>query len=805
MGLMDLTLGDGLYEWGLRLAGGPGALLRLPGNSPVSVEVGGRDWTGGLGAGAEQFQASRNAWTLRPGHWQAAPRPSFASGLRTTCESHPSTLNWQALAGDTRFLAVLFTVGAGGFTAGQACVWLRRAGAPGPLRAALLHGLGGAPGAPTGGEAVLLAADQPDLPGEWHAFDLSGAGVLAAGDYLFLLYADPDDSAANHWEVGAAPDPAAATLASADGSVWDNAPLALHMRLTEPEAERRFHLFTLAGALYAVDERADAAPARLYLNGARGVATGAGAASLTDTRQGWQTDEWAGAWLWLHAGKGKGQRRRIAANDATGLTLEENWAVAPDTTSQYLIYATDRWQDITPGGATGIDGVVTGAAVANDQAYFAQGPDVPVLRMRWNPAASPPAHEFMDDGSINADLFYTYHHPTDGVQLWRARNDNMLISRASPAAWGVTTTYGAAIPVGDASQPITRLLDKDGALWVFKADSVWTVADDQPARLNLGLDRLADPRNGAAAAVQGGRMIFSWAGGLAQLELDRLVDAGPPLSGGEAAELLPLGADGLLAAWDGGPDGRSALLLRQGAAWHPLWEAPAGARLRGLTAQPCPGARARLWLDCGGDLLALELPEGENDLDAPRAFEAVLETPMTLDAPDALKTLGRAGLACQGLGAGAAVHLDARLDDEPAWRPAGTFSRVPHDEFALSGLPPARALRLRWRLENPAGDGRAAVLGWGLTALVCPPAPARWRLRLRLEAAPVQAEPSGPPEEFIAWLERCAAEVRPLTVRSLFPELAERRVLAGPPRVVRHAATAPDGWSGEVDVELVEV
>ena len=60
---------------------------------------------------------------------------------------------------------------------------------------------------------------------------------------------------------------------------------------------------------------------------------------------------WAGSWLWAFAddldrsyvaitrGKGTGQWRRVASHDATSLTVDRPWDVAPDATSTYSVGA----------------------------------------------------------------------------------------------------------------------------------------------------------------------------------------------------------------------------------------------------------------------------------------------------------------------------------------------------------------------------------------------------------------------------------------------------------------------------------
>ena len=60
-----------------------------------------------------------------------------------------------------------------------------------------------------------------------------------------------------------------------------------------------------------------------------GRATGGSANSLTDTSASWETNEWAGAILYLIDGPGQEQWSRIASNTATTLNVETAFTTAP--------------------------------------------------------------------------------------------------------------------------------------------------------------------------------------------------------------------------------------------------------------------------------------------------------------------------------------------------------------------------------------------------------------------------------------------------------------------------------------------
>jgi hypothetical protein len=77
----------------------------------------------------------------------------------------------------------------------------------------------------------------------------------------------------------------------------------------------------------------------------RGIATGGSTTTLVDALHGvdvpsWQTNQWAGYWVFIFSGTAAGQIRQIASNTGTTLTWSSA-GTAPDATSRYLILGFD--------------------------------------------------------------------------------------------------------------------------------------------------------------------------------------------------------------------------------------------------------------------------------------------------------------------------------------------------------------------------------------------------------------------------------------------------------------------------------
>jgi cysteine-rich repeat protein len=74
-----------------------------------------------------------------------------------------------------------------------------------------------------------------------------------------------------------------------------------------------------------------------------GTATAATATTLENSTKAWNANSWLNFFVRITSGTGQGQERRIASNTATTLTVADEWATIPDTTSAYEIIVGSRW------------------------------------------------------------------------------------------------------------------------------------------------------------------------------------------------------------------------------------------------------------------------------------------------------------------------------------------------------------------------------------------------------------------------------------------------------------------------------
>jgi len=74
------------------------------------------------------------------------------------------------------------------------------------------------------------------------------------------------------------------------------------------------------------------------LEGDSGTATAGSSSTLTNSGESWETNRWRGGYIQLTGGTGSGQRRRIASNTGTVITVTRNFSSSPDNTTTYVIW-----------------------------------------------------------------------------------------------------------------------------------------------------------------------------------------------------------------------------------------------------------------------------------------------------------------------------------------------------------------------------------------------------------------------------------------------------------------------------------
>ena len=847
-----ISLSDGVRTFGLRLEDGPRSVQEIP-MTPSTVHFSGggtkfgdwepgmshieqRTWEGGRGQAdfvedPTRYYDSKNAWTLTPGKVFPTPRWKFTKGHMTEVNQRlPGDMDWRTLYGDYDRIADPFSHSTSWSTYDKLYLWVRKMGNPGTMTVYLKADSGGSPAGVNHASDTLEPSAVNEGEVYLHEFDLSGGTPLVGTSTWIVVYGNDTDDAANHWEIGVDVDGGTGKYQFSHG-IWYAAAFSFYHRITSAKTERKWHFFEFQGALYAIDQKATKAASELYLNGDRGKATSANSSSIRDTNKSWTTDQWLNCWVKITGGTGVGQRRSISGTNAAtqALNITPDWTMTPDTTSEYVIYHTDQWQDISPASGDLIDGVVKSVAVVGDYAAFAQGQSVTILKMRWNPSASPPAHEFDDDGANKADLLLTTVDATNAVQVYRANTAAATVSHAAPTAWATAMTFGTSIDVGESNQPIVSLYVHDGQLYAFKPDGRYSLAPEDNAAKTIGeMGFIKSENNGQAVLSYGLFVYFSW-GGYALMRLYDLSgkydlssigpdrDEGLPDPRRGAIVALQGTPSGIVAAIDGGDDRFSSVLVMplEARGWHEVFRgAQAGARVQNIFFQD--SYQPRLWIDYDGDLIYQDWPRHTSNplKDSGMTFNEeahLISSTIDMGVSRLPKLIKEITAIVEHLGSGNEIRLDYQVNEDvgtDTWTEAGTFQLSPEDTVLVRV---GEVYKVRYRLRMMCNDEsrppvvHATVLeGFART-------PVKYQWTMRIHTGSTQRDLSGAakdsdPDEFLTWLKEAAVHSRRIFMRSIWGQMDSRYVVVEPPTLLRKFTNNLLGyWGGSVVISLREI
>lgn len=781
------------------------------------------NWKGGRGG--ERFSLdktkyfdSKDAWTLSPNHAIPTIQWHFARGLRDEDFSVSGSKEWKQLVGDTRYISVSFTASAS-YTTAHSFAWLRRRGSPGTLTYAIYSDTSDTPNTLLSSGTATSFSDILSI-----LYDFEIAQALTSGTkYHIVLIGASTDNSSNYWEVAAKPVTLGTSngYTSVTGSVgeWTQVAYEIHYRLTDADVVRRWWMFLFDGALYAVDKKDDATASQLYINGARGTASGATGTTLVDTGIGWTADRWIGAYIHIVRGTGKGQTRAITDNTTDTLTVA-TWNKIPDSTSEYVIYSTEYWAEI---GTTGLGVVVSRPMSANGVVYFPQGSSDNIREMRLNAGA----HEFDDNGTNKANVLTTGRHITDGAQVWRGLAN--MASSASVTDWGTDLVFGDDVEIGDTNYDITNILSHKGKVRLFKADGAYSItADTVVDDLEYGMKNTPHIDNGRAAISHQKFLYFNWLFSDEQefsagFNDNTLTDIGQGWSG----PALQDGREGIAGSYESyiawlfktvdALSGTSSVMSYDGFGWHEIARAyGAGRRIREIKMQPCDGTRNRLWWDCGGDLMYQIWPNGKAnplyDESVAYMHESTIES-AAIDMGTASKLpkfIGSLVAFTKNLKAGVSVGVSYQVDDDVGtntWTEAGAFTQSPEDEIQINA---ENVGRFSYRLILNTDDENTPPDVQGVIPSGFARSPYRliWNLRIKTGIGfTKQGTKAISQEDLLSWLYDAARYPGRIKMTSkTYKQLNDKRIVVVPPQFNPTSGSSPGKEEkGVLDLKLIEV
>lgn len=696
-----------------------------------------RSWKGGRGVenlsdNAEGFWDSMNAWTLTTGHLYPTLLWQFARGLHDADFNMPTSIDpdestsvfWTPLLEDSRYVSVSFS--SMGLSAAYARIWLRRVGRPAPITLSLHADNAGIPGTELQSKSITIQ-DVTDFVSILQLFDWTGSEALAASTtYHIKVAGHSTNKKSNHWEVGGNIEGTTGKK-STNGTDWEVANFDLYFYIGAADTDRTFYSFFIDSAMYLVTKPDNVEGSSvIYLNGDRGQATSATATTITHTGKTWAANKWAKARIKIVRGKGAGQTALLTSNTSDTLTFP-SMVVAPNSTSEYIIYDTPWFTQIT--GAS-LGRVLSQPVVANHIVYFPQGESTDIRWMLWDETTN--LHKFGNDGTNKAD-FLLVTSDTNGTYVYRARNKtakaDRTVSKATAVAYSATPaalTYGTEKIVGDSSYSITNLSEKDGLVYIFKEDGQWmwqsTTATSTLVKITSGVDKTPSFENGLAVTVHQQFMYYSWLHSLIRIYGSSHDDIGQDWSG----HGLPDSREGVFASLDsitslliGAVDagtGTSSVQAYDGIAWHELLRAyDSGKRMRFVKVQPIEDGRNTLWTDVGGDLVWQKLPfkKGVPRLDNGCRYqhEAVIESSaIDMGTASALpKFIKELTVFAEHLGDGNQIYVDYQVDDDVhtnTWTEATTLLLSPESS---AGLNLANIRKFAYRLRILSTNNRLPV------------------------------------------------------------------------------------------------
>lgn len=436
--------------YGLILSPDGRSINRRPKQSSNFVPFTQNDWSGGRGLklatdDRSRYADSKRLNTRRPGLITLGGLETYTSGHRQAEQFMPSDsdtgVTWQALTGDNQYIAYKLTASASGNRA-RVYFWVRRRGTPGTISARLKSDDSGDPGT----ELKLVqetTADIPDTISMLYEFTFTSVQAVTSTTayWVEISGADTDDNT-DHWEVGVdASRTNDLTKASADGSTWAEPTYDLYFRLVDDTDIVGTLFFMYKSQLYMITRPTASAAPKLFMNGYRGVATGAGQSRtvLQDTTQSWGTNELAGALVLIIDGTNSEwsiSYRTILSNDSDSVsTLSFGKAHAAGSTT-YVILGTNTWTEITGHGLTVLP---TDVKSAGDVLYFAQGDTVLMRRMQERNLAGVWTRSFAAENNY-AKLLMVYRDATNALMVMKANDyDNSnrpSVAMARAEIWG---------------------------------------------------------------------------------------------------------------------------------------------------------------------------------------------------------------------------------------------------------------------------------------------------------------------------------------------------------------------------------
>lgn len=419
------------------------------------------DWSGGRALedyeeDTTRFFDSRRCQTAF-NQIYCAPIDYYATGLKDSYTNWPGSVSWQTIYAGNE-LGYQFTL-ASAMQAGQLYILLRRRGTPrAGLTVSLCANDNGVPGNALATHTYTVS-EITDVLSEWKKFTFDEITLEASTYYWITVSSTAGDYSSNAWQIGMKQTDSPKTSLYNNGSWTRLVKEDIYFRLCAADTGRKARFFTYKQLTFAVMQLPSGSP-KLYINGDIGMADSNNGqlTKVIDATKSWQPDQWKGCRVGIIQGTGIAETgsvwRTIVGNDETSLTVDEEWTIAHDETTVYIITDTELFTEI-PASTHGLTGYISDIIVTNDIIYFAQGDAIPVRKMKWRGGSwSSMADEYIHtvNGAVttiqNCAMYLQTVRDTSGLILWRAQNNDDH-SQISISMTAVTDWRDSQVTVAD--------------------------------------------------------------------------------------------------------------------------------------------------------------------------------------------------------------------------------------------------------------------------------------------------------------------------------------------------------------------
>lgn len=656
----------------------------------------------------------------------------LSTGLGRTREQFmPGSVKWVSLTGDYRAIAIQPT---GGSTFDLANLLIRRRGSPGTLTFEIRANSSSLPNGAVAKTVTKTTSDITDTLDEFVTFDWTTTHAFSS--HWLVVYGAANDNEESHWELGvAASTNGGYYLDNPAGTVWLTADFKPYYLLSDADTDVKWHPMQIGTNMYVVSQ------------------------------------------------------------PTTGNSVIKLWNES-----------TDSFDAVSPTGDT-LTGIVKSVAISASLGWFAMGTasgDTAILQFDHN--GGTPRLNLDATATNKADLIMAGNFPTVGPQLFLARNnaaasDTYCIKRAPVTAYNTdltpadTWSFEKGLDIIGMELHDNKVFARtQNGLVSVRYDS--TFANELITNENTGLGKVLENSTFFPMISTGSFLYYPFSysteymSGFIHKDIGLWRGVGMPDGRQGVDSAYCQGFGGIYKGLDAGTTGTSSVWFwNEGTnTWHEVWRAwKAGIRVRNVwyQAQNSTTSPARLWINCGNDLIYVPQPDNgilpTRDADTEYIWGGyVISTTHDFGAFQSPKFFEGLDLICKNLGQNASIEVDIQSGKDvgtTTWYPVSRAFKSPVSSVKLNVQDENEmAYRLRFETSN---DNTSPVLSAAIMVGVARTITKRqWNLQIKIG----HADDANPLNTY-DWLLDASRAARPMVMYSKMLQMDNVKVLVKPPRL----------------------